>query len=109
LEAALLEIEIVGNEDAIDEAKRQIGAVTTDAVRSYRHRGAAGEAGIFGILTSIVTSALPNLLDLLKPLVARDRTLKVSINGLEISVRDVDEAKDVLELLKKRGLLPNGA
>jgi hypothetical protein len=54
----------------------------------------------------VATAVLPKVLELLKPLTSRDRNLKVSVNGLDFTVRDIGEANEVLNLLSDRGLLP---
>jgi hypothetical protein len=101
----LVNVDIIGNEHVVAEAKSHLESLTASEIRPYQHRGAGGEAGIFGVVASVLTAVLPKLLELLKPLVARDRNLKIGINGLELNVRDIGEASEVLDLLKKRGML----
>jgi len=101
----MLEIDIAGNRQAIAAIKEQIVAAARGDVREYRHKGAGGESGVVGLLTSVVLPFLPNLLELLKIALPHDRNLKIVVNGLELNVRDVGEAKDVINLLKDRGLL----
>jgi hypothetical protein len=102
----LVNIDIIGNEQVVAEVKSQLESMTASDIRPYQHRGAGGEAALFGVVASVLTAVLPKLLEILKPLVARDRNLKVGINGLELNVRDIGEASEVLDLLKKRGILP---
>jgi len=101
----MLEIDIAGNAQAIAAVKEQIIAAAGGEVREYRHKGAGGESGVVGLLTSVVLPFLPDLLGFLKFALPRDRNLKIVVNGLELNVRDVGEAKDVINLLKDRGLL----
>ena len=105
----MLSLEVVGNEDVITEAKRQLALLAEGEVREFHHRGAAGEAGLLGLVTSILPPAVTGLFALLKPLVARDRNLKIVVNGLEITVRDLREASDLIDMLEARGLVPKPA
>jgi hypothetical protein len=102
----MLDIEVIGTQGSIASAKRDIASLAGMPVREFQHRGAGGEAGIAGIVTSIPFPILGKLLDILRRLVAADRDLKIVANGFELHVRDVKEADDVLTLLKTRGLLP---
>lgn len=102
----MLNLEIIGNEDTIAAVKRQMAPITGSDIRQYHHKGASGEAGVFGLVTSLSKSVLPPVLDILRFAVPRDRNLKVNINGLELVVRNVGEASEVLDLLEDRGLLP---
>lgn len=86
--------------------KNEMAPLAATTIREFQHRGAGGEAGVFGIVTSIPVPVLGKLLDILRRLVVADRDLKIVANGFELHVRDVKEASDVLTLLKKRGLLP---
>jgi len=101
----MLKVEITGNDAAIAVAKAQVVPLTDTGIREYEHKGADGEPGVFGIVTSIGVRALPKLLSILKPLLDRDRNLKISFNGLELIVRDLQEASAVISLLEARGLL----
>jgi hypothetical protein len=102
----MIELDVTGSEAVIEAVKKEIDSLSAKPTRSYRHGGIAGEAGVFGVIASVATAVLPKILEVLKPLVAKDRNLKVSVNGLEFTVRDLGEANDVLNLLSDRGLLP---
>jgi hypothetical protein len=102
----MLDIEIFGNADAVSAARHCIGTLAQSQPRDFIHRGIAGEAAVTGILATILPHALPSLLDLLKPLVSRDRDLKLSVNGFELQVRDMPELSAVLDMLETRGIVP---
>jgi len=102
----MLEIEIIGTEHSIASARHDLPSLIDAAIREFQHRGAGGEAGVAGIVTSIPVPILGKLLDILRRLVISDRDLKIVVNGIELHVRDVKEASDVLTLLRKRGLMP---
>ncbi len=102
----MLKIEIIGNAEAVAAAKEQVSGLSQTDVRQYRHRGIGGEAGIFGLLATIYPLVIPELFNFLKPLIHKDRDLKISFDGIEVFVKDVTEADQVLELLKSRGILP---
>ncbi|MEO8737101.1 MAG: hypothetical protein ABI380_11230 [Edaphobacter sp.] len=101
----MLRLEIMGKEKIVNELNPQVIRLAASDIRQYQHRGAGGDAGVFGLMTTIAVTVIPKLVDLLKPFTARDRNLKISINGFEIVVRDIQEATDVLDLLGERGLL----
>jgi hypothetical protein len=105
LEAAVIEIEVIGNEATITAAKAAIASLATAPVRAFEHQGASGEGGVYGILTSVAGSAIPKLIDVVKRLALSDRDLKISFNGMELVVRDINEATQVIDLLAARGLL----
>jgi hypothetical protein len=102
----MLELAIIGNREAIAALKDAIAPVAARHVREFHHKGAGGEAGLFGLVTEILLPALPNILGILKYAMPRDRDLKIIANGLELNVRDIKEAKDVIDVLQARGLLP---
>jgi hypothetical protein len=104
----MVQIEIMGNEAAITAARSAIAPLAKSSIRGFQHEGAGGEAGIYGLVTSVLSPAVPILLGLLKRLVASDRDLKISFNGFELNVRDINEAKDVIDLLTARGIIPKG-
>jgi hypothetical protein len=108
-EGTVIEVEVIGNEVAINAAKAEIAQLTTVPVRDFHHKGVAGEAGVYGLLTSVLTATVPKLVEMLKGLVAKDRNLKISFNGFELVVRDIEEATDVLDLLEARGILRGSA
>jgi hypothetical protein len=103
VETLKMKIEIVGNEEAVSAAKDQVTALSEAGVKQYRHRGIAGEAAIIGLIATISPVVIPAILDLLKPLIAKDRNLKISFDGVEVLVRDVREGAQVLDLLTSRG------
>jgi hypothetical protein len=101
----MIEIEVIGTEAAITAAKAGISPLATASVRAFHHQGASGDAGIYGLLTSVLSAAIPKLVEILKPLIRNDRDLKISFNGFELMVRDIKEATDVVDLLAARGIL----
>jgi hypothetical protein len=102
----VIQIEITGSESAIAVAEEQVAALAVGQIRTFQHKGAAGEAGVVGLLMSIATAAVPKLIELLKRMTTNDRDLTVVINGLELKVKDIGEATEVLDLLISRGVLP---
>ena len=82
-----------------------MSALSETDVKQYRHKGLAGEAAIIGLIATISPTVIPALLNFIKSLVVKDRDLKLSFDGFDISVRDVDEGAQVLDLLTSRGIL----
>jgi hypothetical protein len=42
----MIEVEILGNKPAIENAKAELASLSQKGVRQYEHRGFAGEAGV---------------------------------------------------------------
>lgn len=101
----MLDIEIVGNEEAIADVKQHSESLTNIKFREYEEKGADGSAGVFGLVGELSKLLLPSLLGILKRALFADRNLEVKVNGLEFKVKDIEEASEVLTLLEKRGLL----
>ena len=101
----MVEVEITGSEAVITALRGHIEPLAAEQVKFYQHGGIAGEAGLFGLLTAVLTATIPKLIEMLKPFVSQDRNLKISVNGLDISVRDLGEASALLSLLAERGLI----
>jgi hypothetical protein len=82
----VIEIDVIGNEAAISAAKVEIAPLATAPLRSFQHKGALGEAGVYGLLTSLLPVTIPPLIEVLKRLVVSDRDLKISFNGFVLKV-----------------------
>jgi hypothetical protein len=106
METLMVKVEIIGNEEAISAAKEQVDALSEAGVKQYRHKGLAGEVAIIGLIATISPAVIPALLDFLKSLIVKDRNLKISFDGFDISVQDVNEVAQVLDLLASKGILP---
>lgn len=104
----MIEVDVTGTGEVIESIKVPLESLAVERVRIYRHGGISGESGVLGLVTTVATAALPSIVDLLKPLVSRDRNLKINVNGVEFAVRDIGEAGEVLDLLAERGLLRGG-
>lgn len=101
----MLEVELSGNKLAIETAKAELASLSQESVRQYKHRGFAGEAGVFGLVGKILPASLPALFNLLKSLLVKDRDLKVTLDGNEFVVRDVPELENLLDMLSARGVV----
>jgi hypothetical protein len=101
----MIELEIIGSEDAVASAKDDIAPHAETAVRQFSQKGFAGEAALIGIVTSVATTALPEIFVTLRSMVLSGRNLRIKVRGLELTARDIAEASDVIDLLHSRGLL----
>jgi hypothetical protein len=101
----MLDIEVIGNKEAIEDVKQNSESFTSSRFRGYEEKGADGSAGVFGLVGELSKPLLPNLIGILKRALFADRNLEVKVNGLEFKVKDIEEASEVLTLLEKRGLL----
>jgi hypothetical protein len=101
----VLEVEIIGNGPAIEAAKAAFTSLSQVHVQQYSHRTFAGDAGVFGLIGRILPRSLEALFNLLKSLLVKDRDLKVSFDGSEFVVRDVQELEKLLDMLATRGVV----
>jgi hypothetical protein len=101
----MLEVEILGNEAAVDAAKPELSTLSQAEVRRFQHRGFGGEAGLFGLIGQILPETLPAIFNLLKSLLTKDRDLKVMFNGNEFVVRDISELNNLLDTLSSHGVI----
>jgi hypothetical protein len=81
-EGPVIELEVLGNETAIIAAKIDIAALSSAPLRSFHHKGASGDAGVYGFVTSVTNAAVPKLIDVVKKLVTTDRDLNVLLSLL---------------------------
>lgn len=101
----MIDVDIVGNAEAIDFVKRQLATLPDVEIREYEEKAAAGTAGVFGLLTAVPKSMIEKVVEILRRAVQPDRDLIVKFNNVEFKVRDIAEVDAVLSLLAARGLL----
>jgi hypothetical protein len=102
----MVQVEITGSQEVIEGLREKVEPMSSDGVRTYRHGGLGGEAGIYGLLATVLAPLLPKLIDLVKLQRAKDRDLKISFNGVELVARDIREASEVMQMLSDRGIVP---
>lgn len=101
----MYEVEVVGNEQAIDLIKSDAGTLLSVTFTKFQVSAAAGTAGIFGLVAQIPASVIEKLIDFLPFALKKDRNLEVNVNGTTFKVADVKELSDVLAVLGVHGLL----
>ena len=105
---SMLKVEIVGNSDAIAVVKRGAPGLGEVGFRQYDVKAATGVAGIVGLVAMIPASVFVALVGVLRDALSKDRNLEVEVNGLRFKVRDLEEARAVLDEIERRGLLQKG-
>ena len=102
----MLDVEIVGSEEAIAHLHGNLTEVTNQPARRYAQKGADGFSGLSGLVIPVVPGILKVLIEFVGRFVQGDRGVTIKVEGLELSVRNIKDASDAIALLSDRGLLP---
>jgi hypothetical protein len=102
----MINIEIIGNEEAITAVKTAIALPPDTEMKQYRQRSMEGWPDIIGLVMVLSPVLLPHVFEIAKSSVIKDRDLKIKVNDLEIVVRNVSEASHLMDVLAARGIFP---
>ena len=100
-----LEVEIIGKANALEASKKELSSISQSEIEEYEHKGFAGEAGLIGVIIKLLPTAMEALFQILKPLIVKEGTITIKVNGNEFIVRDVKEFNIILNELSARGLI----
>ena len=100
-----INIELTGKSKAIEALSAEIQTKEGIELQVVPTKHASGGAAMVTAIAALATSILPWLLEIVRYHAPKDRDLTISVNGITITARDLDEVDAILEMLAARGVV----